>query len=417
MDKRFAYVRISLIDERRQVMESIQSIYKIGLGPSSSHTMAIEYICLDVLKKYPKKQYEVILYGSLALTGKGHFTDIVIEKTLRNVTINFDHQTHVEHPNTMDVVVLEKGEEIDCLRYESVGGGAFRLVGEEISQVDCYPHHSFEEIKAYCTEHGYSLSDYVKMHENESLLPHLRYVWQVMQETIETGLEKNGVLPGQLRVKRKAKSLYDYVVKVEDKEETDFKELMSYAYATSEQNASGARVVTSPTCGASGVVPAVLYFLKRKYHLSDDTVFDALMVGGLIGSIIRHNASISGAVAGCQAEIGSACSMAAAARGSIFHHPLDTIEYAAEMAMEHHLGLTCDPILGYVQIPCIERNAMAAIRAIDASRLSYMLPNSQSVSFDTVIQTMYQTGKDLTSSYKETSLGGLATFYRQKEKG
>jgi L-serine dehydratase len=179
-------------------------------------------------------------------------------------------------------------------------------------------------------------------------------------------------------------------------------------------NASGGRVVTAPTCGASGVLPAVLYFLKRKYHLSDEVVIEALMVAGLMGTIIRHNASISGAVAGCQAEIGSACSMAAAARGHVFDHSIATIEYASEMAMEHHLGLTCDPILGYVQIPCIERNAMAAVRAIDASRLSYMIPDSQSISFDTVVETMYQTGKDLTSSYRETSLGGLASFYQKR---
>jgi len=397
-------------------MESIQSIYKVGLGPSSSHTMAIEFICLDVLKKYPKKQYEVVLYGSLALTGKGHFTDQVIERTLKNVTITFDHQTEVSHPNTLDVLVYEAGIVIKTMRYMSTGGGAFTQDGEVVKVNDCYPHHTFEDIKEFCLEKEWSLSDYVKHFENESLLPHIRHVWQVMQDTIETGLEKRGVLPGQLRVNRKAKSLYDYVLKVEDKEETDFKELMSYAYATSEQNASGARVVTAPTCGASGVVPAVLYFLKRKYHLTDDLVIDALMVAGLIGTIIRHNASISGAVAGCQAEVGSACSMAASARGHVFKHSLDIIEYAAEMAMEHHLGLTCDPILGYVQIPCIERNAMAAIRAIDASRLSCMLPNSQSISFDTVIETMYQTGKDLTSSYRETSLGGLASFYRQKRK-
>ena len=397
-------------------METIQTIYKIGLGPSSSHTMAIEFICLDVLKKYPNKQYQVILYGSLALTGKGHFTDQIIQKTLKNVELIFDHKKEVVHPNTMDVLVYESGELLKKLRYMSTGGGAFLQEGEKVTIDDCYPHHTFEEIKHYCTTNDLSLIDYVKKFENESLLPHIRHAWQVMQETIEIGLEKSGVLPGQLRVKRKAKSLYSYILKVDEKEETDFKELMSYAYATSEVNASGGRVVTAPTCGASGVVPAVLYFLKRKYHLSDDTVIDSLLVAGLIGTIIRHNASISGAVAGCQAEIGSACSMASSARGSIFHHEIDTIEYAAEMAMEHHLGLTCDPILGYVQIPCIERNAMAAVRAIDASRLSYMLPNSQSISFDTVVETMYQTGKDLTSSYRETSLGGLASFYRQKEK-
>jgi len=397
-------------------VETIQTIYKIGLGPSSSHTMAIEYICLDVLKKYPNKMYEVFLYGSLSLTGKGHFTDQVIMATLPNSTVHFSHDDTILHPNTLDIRIYEKDVLIDTLRYISIGGGSFLLEGEEKQVDQCYPHHSFEEIKQYCTEQGWTLADYVRHHENDSLLPHMKHSWQVMQDTIETGLEKRGVLPGQLRVKRKAKTLYDYVIKVEDKEETDFKELMSYAYATSEMNASGGRVVTAPTCGASGVLPAVLYFLKRKYHLSDDEIYEALMVAGLIGTIIRHNASISGAIAGCQAEIGSACSMAAAARSHLFKHSLNTIEYAAEMALEHHLGLTCDPILGYVQIPCIERNAMAAIRAIDASRLSCMLPDSQSISFDTVIETMYQTGKDLTSSYKETSLGGLASFYRQKEK-
>jgi len=395
-------------------METIQTIYKVGLGPSSSHTMAIEYICLDVLREYPNKRYEVYLYGSLALTGKGHFTDQVIEKTLKKVALHYDLNKEVDHPNTMDVYVYEQDTLLTCLRYRSIGGGDFLKEGQEKVIEHVYPHENFEQIKAYCLAHDLSLVDYVQSFENDALLPHLRHVWQVMQETIETGLEKRGVLPGQLRVKRKAKSLYDYVVKVEDKEETDFKELMSYAYATSEMNASGGRVVTAPTCGASGVLPAVLYFLKRKYHLSDEVVIEALMVAGLMGTIIRHNASISGAVAGCQAEIGSACSMAAAARGHVFDHSIATIEYASEMAMEHHLGLTCDPILGYVQIPCIERNAMAAVRAIDASRLSYMIPDSQSISFDTVVETMYQTGKDLTSSYRETSLGGLASFYQKR---
>ena len=403
--------------EWRLPMETLQTIYKIGLGPSSSHTMAIEYICLDVLKHYPNKDYKVILYASLALTGQGHFTDQVIKRTLKNVTIEYNYEEEVDHPNTMDVLVMDGENLVESIRYKSVGGGHFLKEGETLVKNHVYPHENLEDIKAYCKEEGIDLLTYIKRFEDETLLPHIRHVWQVMQETIETGLEKRGVLPGQLRVKRKAKSLYDYVVKVEDKEETDFKELMSYAYATSEMNACGGRVVTAPTCGASGVLPAVLYFLKRKHHLEDDQIIHGLMVAGLIGTLIRHNASISGAVAGCQAEIGSACSMAAAARGIIFHHPTETIEYAAEMAMEHHLGLTCDPILGYVQIPCIERNAMAAVRAIDASRLSYMIPDSQSISFDTVIETMYQTGKDLTSSYRETSLGGLASFYRkQKER-
>ena len=312
----------------------------------------------------------------------------------------------------MDIVIYKNNEIIGKERYYSTGGGSILRKGdEEKPKVHVYPHNNFQEIKDYCVINGLTLYDYVYKFEDPDFKNYLREIWKVMKNTINQGLHQEGYLPGLLEVKRKAKSLlYDQKNKVS----IELRLLSAYAYATSEVNASGGTVVTAPTCGASGVLPSLLYFLKDIRKYSDERIIDGLATAGIIGNIIKHNASISGAEAGCQAEVGTACAMAAAAYSELENGKLETIEYAAEIALEHHLGLTCDPISGYVQIPCIERNAVAAVRAMNAGELATLLIETRLVSFDTVVEAMKETGKDLLESYKETSIGGLAKFYKKK---
>lgn len=393
-------------------MESLRELYKVGRGPSSSHTMGPERICKEVLNNYDGDSYQVTLYGSLSFTGLGHLTDKIIKETLPNTEVNFSKELKLEHPNTMDVVIYKNNEIIGKERYYSTGGGSILRKGdEEKPKVHVYPHNNFQEIKDYCVINGLTLYDYVYKFEDPDFKDYLREIWKVMKNTINQGLHQEGYLPGLLEVKRKAKSLlYDQKNKVS----IELRLLSAYAYATSEVNASGGTVVTAPTCGASGVLPSLLYFLKDIRKYSDERIIDGLATAGIIGNIIKHNASISGAEAGCQAEVGTACAMAAAAYSELENGKLETIEYAAEIALEHHLGLTCDPISGYVQIPCIERNAVAAVRAMNAGELATLLIETRLVSFDTVVEAMKETGKDLLESYKETSIGGLAKFYKKK---
>jgi len=395
-------------------MKSIRELYKIGYGPSSSHTMGPQKACEMFHKKYPDcSKFRVILYGSLALTGKGHLTDVVIKKTLGNVEVMFDKFFPVEHPNTMEIYGCNEGGEIAYWKVYSVGGGAIKIEGEEKEDSeDIYPHHSFDEIKAYCESENLRLYEYVERFEGKEIWLFLEEILQAMMNAIDRGLHTEGVLPGRLKVQRKAKQLLTKVPLSPEPVELTQKRLVSaYAYAASEENASGGIVVTAPTCGASGIVPAVLKYIKERNHFDTEAAIHALATAGLMGNIIKHNASISGAVAGCQAEVGSACSMAAAMTAEFYKLSIHQIEYAAEIAMEHHLGLTCDPIFGYVQIPCIERNAVAALRAIDACSLAYFLSESRKISFDMVVETMYQTGKDLHTKYRETGIGGLAQYY------
>lgn len=399
-------------------MESLRQLYKIGHGPSSSHTMGPEKACKYILETYPlAKSVVVTLYGSLALTGKGHLTDYIILQTFKekiDTEIKFDYYSETKHPNTIKFEVYDSNKKlIDTVIVYSIGGGSIEIEGIEKTNdnVSVYPFKSFDEIKVYCKENKIGLAEVVYRFENKDIKEYLLKVRYIMESSILNGISKSGELPGGLHVVRKAKQLF--AAKEQD-ERSNIKELRtvsSYAFAVSEENASGGLIVTAPTCGASGVLPAVLAYEKLAKNLSDERLVDALAVAGLIGNVLKTNASISGAFAGCQSEVGSACSMAAAAVAFIHGLSLEEIEYAAEIALEHHLGLTCDPINGLVQIPCIERNAVAALRAIDAANLAKFLKGTRKISFDTVVKTMLETGKDLNSKYKETSTGGLATNY------
>ena len=383
------------------------------VGPSSSHTIGPERACNVIKKKYEgADRFDVVLYGSLAKTGKGHGTDTVIKKTFAPIecNISFDGANNdIPHPNTMDVRIYKNGTELGKIRVLSVGGGSIVIDGmtDEIPQ-NVYSEKRFTEIAHVCRERDIRLWEYVVEAENDAFYSYMSNVWESMKKSIRNGLTDDGVLPGGLQLHKKAKLLYHAEHIDESVEIRETRMVCSYAFAVSEQNASGETIVTAPTCGAAGVLPAVLYYQQQKRGYSDDKIIKALMTAGLVGNIIKTNASISGAECGCQAEIGSACAMAAAALGELFGLDIEKIEYAAEIAIEHHLGLTCDPICGLVQIPCIERNAVAAMRAINAVNLSSFLWNTRRISFDRVVQTMKETGRDLSTRYKETSEAGLA---------
>ena len=397
-------------------MKSIKELYKIGNGPSSSHTMGPKKAALLLKEKYPTADlYQIILYGSLAFTGKGHLTDKIILEALKpsNVEIIFNKETkELKHPNTMDLIALKNKEELGKFRAYSIGGGSIQIEGEDFQEEkDIYDFTTYTDIKNNCKEKNISLLEYVYTQEDKDLSEYLKTVWQTMKKTLEEGLEQEGLIPGRLKIPKKSKTLYSKELEKETAELKRTRLLTAYAYATSEQNASGGMIVTAPTCGASGVLPAVLYYLYKQENVNEAKILEGLAIAGLIGNLVKTNASISGAECGCQAEIGTACSMAAAAYAYIKGYSIDVIECAAEIAMEHHLGLTCDPIYGYVQIPCIERNAVAAIRAIDSANMSSLLYKDSKISFDLVVETMYETGKDLGSHYRETSKGGLAKKY------
>lgn len=400
-------------------MKSIKSVYKTGYGPSSSHTMGPSFAAEHFIGCFPNaERVEVILYGSLAKTGRGHGTDRAIRESLGEVPsqIIFDTQTQtVQHPNTVDFIAFGSGGELGRKRYYSIGGGEIRAHGDEVlTPGQVYGHKSFGEIAGYCKARNIRLSTYVFEHEDSDIKSFLLDVWRTMQNSINEGLGKTGILPGGLGVERKAQFLFNQRHIDESPQTKENRLVCAYAFAVSEQNADCGTVVTAPTCGSCGVVPAVLKYMQEKNGFSDDDVIRALAVAGLIGDLVSTNASVSGAECGCQAEIGTACSMAAAALCELFEMGIDQIEYAAEVAMEHHLGLTCDPVCGLVQIPCIERNAVAAMRAINALSLSNFLYASRKVSFDVVVETMYQTGRDLSHLYRETSEGGLAKLYSSK---
>ena len=401
-------------------MRTIRELFKIGNGPSSSHTMGPKRASELFKDKNPDAdRFEIILYGSLALTGKGHLTDYIIRETFKNklVDIFFDDKTRCTvHPNTMDLIAYKDDEQIDFWKVYSVGGGAIEIDGQKnIERIPIvYNHSRFSEIKRYCLESEIDLAKYVYMKEDESFREYLWEIWNTMKTSVEEGLMQDGILPGFLRLERKAKRVYENVLENEPPEIRKRRLLLAYAYAVSEMNSSGGVIVTSPTCGAAGVLPAVLKYLKIKKRLTKKQIIDALCVAGLIGGVVRENASISGAFAGCQSEIGTACSMASAAASYLFKGSLEEIECAAEMALEHHLGLTCDPVSGLVQIPCIERNAAAALRALDNASLAPYLSTSRKISFDVIVKTMYETGLDLKTEYKETSTGGLAKLYKNK---
>ena len=404
-------------------MKSIREIYKTGKGPSSSHTMGPERAANYFKGAHPQADgFRVILYGSLSKTGVGHGTDRVLREVLAPVPTEIVFSDKAlpasAHPNTMDLIALEKGAETDRLRVESIGGGDIRIPGRtDAESEEVYVEHSFAEIADFCKwRYIQTLSDYVELNEGPEIWAFLLDVWQTMKQSIDEGLSKTGVLPGGLNVQRKAKYLYEQHPDDENPAMKEFQMIAAYAYAVAEQNADNGTIVTAPTCGACGVLPAVLKYAQVTKGFTDAQICRGLATAGIIGNLTKTNASISGAECGCQAEIGTACSMAAAALAELYHQDLDQVEYAAEVAMEHHLGLTCDPICGLVQIPCIERNAVAAVRAMNACNLSYFLTGSRNISYDMVCRAMRETGVNLDHRFRETSEGGLAKLYNRRRK-
>ena len=394
-------------------MKSIRELYRIGTGPSSSHTMGPRRAAeMFQHRNVECKHFRVTLYGSLAATGKGHLTDVAIYDVLRpygEVELVWEPSIFKPfHPNGMRFEALVGGEVVDDWTVYSVGGGALAEENSApIESEDVYPHKRLVDILHWCTENGRTLWEYVELHEGKEIWEFLSEIWRVMREAVERGIETDGVIPGPLHLPRRAMR---YNVRASGyKQSLQSRGLIfSYALAVSEENASGGRIVTAPTCGSSGVLPAVLYHLWKTREFSEMRVCRALATAGLIGNIVKHNASISGAEVGCQGEVGVACAMAAAAANQLFGGTPAQIEYAAEMGLEHHLGMTCDPVCGLVQIPCIERNAYAAARALDANLYSMYTDGHHRVSFDRVVEVMKQTGHDLPSIYKETGEGGLA---------
>ena len=405
-------------------MKSIRDVYKIGKGPSSSHTMGPERAARLFLSKYPDAEtYRVVLYGSLSKTGRGHGTDRVLYEVLgrERTEVVFSEETphSLPHPNTLDFFACREGKPYATMRVASIGGGDIRIEGQDAPQEqdEVYPENSFAEIAQFCRWRYITLPEYVELNEGPEIWDFLKTIWNTMRKEIQDGLSATGILPGGLNVSRKAKLLYERTHLLDIPQVRELQLVCAYAFAAAEQNADNGTVVTAPTCGSCGVLPAVLLYMQNKYSLSDDKIARALGVAGIFGNLIKHNASISGAECGCQAEIGAACSMAAAAMGELTGLSIDEQEYAAEIAMEHHLGLTCDPICGLVQIPCIERNAVAAKRAIDASNLAHMLVGTRTISFDMVVRTMYETGINMSRAFRETSEGGLARLYSRRSIG
>ena len=395
-------------------MKTIKSVYKIGNGPSSSHTVGPYHAAQIFGARYPDADaFRVTLYGSLAFTGEGHGTGKAILSGLPGAEVVFDRETRdLPHPNTMLFEAFKGGEQIGRNRIFSIGGGSIRIENEESDEErEVYPQKNLSEVLKICRERSLNLAQFIYRMEDPYLRDYLKTVWTAMQDAIHRGLAAEGILPGGLGVARKAKLLYERRCYNESADVTMNRVIAAYAYAVSEENADENIVVTAPTCGSCGVLPAVMYYMNRDRGFPEEEILDALAVAAMVGNVIRTNASISGAECGCQAEIGSACSMTAAALASLYGLNIDQIEYAAEIAMEHNLGLTCDPVNGLVQIPCIERNAVAAMRAISSVNLSRFLYSTRKISFDEVVTTMYRTGKDMSEKYRETSHGGLAQIY------
>lgn len=401
-------------------MKTIKELYRIGTGPSSSHTMGPRKAAEIYLERFPKtKAFEVVLYGSLAATGRGHMTDVAILDTLEpHATVNLiwkPKEFLPFHPNAMTFKALDKDNNpINSWTVYSIGGGALSE-GEKDSSIETkevYSMHYMTDILQWCEKTGKSYWEYVDECEDSDIWDYLEEVWITMKDSIERGLSQEGVLPGPLNLRRKAAAYHIRATGYTDSLRTRGL-VFGYALAASEENASGGKIVTAPTCGSCGVVPAVLYHLYKSRDFTIQRILRALATAGLIGNIVKHNASISGAEVGCQGEIGVACAMAAGAANQLFGGSPAQIEYAAEMGLEHHLGMTCDPVAGLVQIPCIERNAYAAARALDANIYSTFTDGIHRVSFDRVVEVMKQTGHDLPSLYKETSEGGLAKNYEQ----
>ena len=402
------------------VMESLRELYRIGYGPSSSHTMGPRAAAEAFIKEHPEAtKVQAELYGSLAATGKGHLTDRAIREVFQSHSIPVDilwfpDQVKPFHPNAVTLRMVEPDELSET--YYSVGGGKIVKDGEEEqSASDVYDGSkvgTMERLLSYCEDNGYQIWEVAIEAEGDGIVGYMAEVWEVMKAAIRNGLEAEGVLPGGLHLQRKACQAYAKA--------RDLSGLMgstahafSYALAVSEENAGGGRIVTAPTCGSCGVLPGVLYHLAAEYEIPEPRILRALLTAGIIGNIVKENGSISGAEVGCQGEVGVACAMAGAAAAQLLGGSIHQIEYAAEMGLEHHLGLTCDPLMGLVQIPCIERNAMATMRAIDHASYALLGDGHHKISFDDVVEVMMETGHALPSLYRETSMGGLARIFER----
>ncbi|MFA6878511.1 MAG: L-serine ammonia-lyase, iron-sulfur-dependent, subunit alpha [Fusobacterium sp.] len=399
-------------------MDSLKELFKIGCGPSSSHTMGPE----RAAKKFKKEtenavSYRIELYGSLAATGKGHLTDWIIGKTLepkKSEIIWMPEFVHEFHTNGMKFQALDlEGKIIKEWLVFSVGGGSIKDLETNSSETEeCYKLNKMDDIIKWCHENNKELWEYVEFSEGKDIWNYLGDILDTMNSAIDVGIRKDGILPGKLKYPRKSKKLYDKI----DKKKNYLvitQKIFAYALAVAEENSSAGTIVTAPTCGAAGVIPGLLRALIEEYQLDRETSLRALAIAGLIGNLIKENATISGAEAGCQAEIGAACSMASAMAVYILDGTSEQIEYAAEMGLEHHLGMTCDPVGGYVQIPCIERNAIVAVRSLNTANYALSTSGEHTISFDQVVITMKETGCDMCPAYKETSLGGLAKYYNK----
>lgn len=392
-------------------MISQRDVFKIGAGPSSSHTMGPERASKMLKEEYPNlKSVKCTLFGSLALTGKGHLTDYIIEKTLAPIPTTFIWnytESNIGHENTMQFdAILDDDTTVSWTIY-SIGGGDVKIVGHDLEteDLDVYPHNNFTEITNYCNEKNISYYDYVVEFEPE-VIEHLNQVWDVMKKAIYRGIRAKGLIPGELGVKKRAKTLYQ--------SDSKHMRLEAYAYAVNEENASGGQIVTAPTCGAAGVLPAILKYYQDDLDLFDEQVVEGLAVAGLLGAVVKQNATVSGAEGGCQAEVGTATAMAAGAAAYLNGCNNRQIEAAAEIGLEHQIGLTCDPVLGFVQVPCIQRNAVGAGKAKTAFKIAEATGDDEHVYFDTIVKVMYETGKDMAAEYRETSLGGLAKLYKNR---
>ncbi|HEY8026850.1 MAG TPA: L-serine ammonia-lyase [Burkholderiaceae bacterium] len=406
-------------------MKSLRELYRIGLGPSSSHTMGPRFAAQafkDSLPATPAHaRIRVTLFGSLAATGRGHLTDVAVSQPFAPNPVDLVWVPERElprHPNSMQFEALDAGGRVVASRITySVGGGALlNEDGQPDGGNDIFPYTCMQEILEQTEREGLQIWELVNQHEGSTIWPYLDDIWATMQRAIERGINAEGKLPGTLNVPRKA-SAYHARAQSMAGHFGQTALLFAYALAVSEENAAGGVVVTAPTCGACGVLPAVLFFLQQQSKLSNDKIARALATAGMIGNLVKRNASISGAEVGCQGEVGSACAMAAGAAAQLLGGSVRQIEYAAEMGLEHHLGLTCDPIGGYVQIPCIERNAIAAVRAVDCAAYALLSDGQHIVTFDEVVQTMWETGCDMKSSYRETAQGGLAKIHLLRKNG
>lgn len=404
-------------------MQSLREFYKIGPGPSSSHTMGPQRAAKRFLAEYPEaKKFRITLYGSLSLTGKGHLTDWIILETLKGyeTEILWEDKELPRHPNGMLLEAIDKDGEVfaEWIVY-SVGGGTIEIQGEsdQGGNEKIYDLTTFDEILAYTKEKGISLYDYVKQVEGEDIHEFLKEILFNMIESADRGLKTEGLIPGDLKLERVAKRLNDMALKAKGSEK-DKLLISSYAYAVSEENASGGQITTAPTCGAAGVIPSLVKHYHKDKKMKVDKLVEGLAVAGVVGNIVKENASISGAEGGCQAEVGTACGMAAAMVAFLEGLDMEQIEMAAEIGIEHHLGLTCDPVNGYVQVPCIERNGQAALRAIDAALTAKTVGTltKNYISLDGIIKTMKETGEDLKHEYRETALGGMAITYHENNR-